>query len=464
MRKSFKKILPFLALIPWIMGTAGYRIAGMGVSDSLYAGLGLYLTSPMSDDYNLWIELARWTAPLVTATAVLSLLRHIWNNILWRMNSLARDSVAIYTDENRKICFGPKVKAAYPGEICKGYFRSHILLFSTDEKNLRFWEQNKDILQKKTVYIGLRELEPGLIREIEGVTLFNINQAIARTLWKEIGLWNRSGPQKGKSNTIHIAIWGNGPLSRQILATGLQLNLFSNDQSIDYVLITDDRSFEIRHPNLELMNQDRLSFCRCDSEEAWNRIRSADLIILADSFDCGLFQNILVNANGDIYYYSPKLWDMGEILASTVSIRPFGRDADILTDENIRSGKLIQKARVVHQQYTLQKGANPDSAIPWEKLSGFLKESNISQADYAEVFTKLTGRKKEMELAELEHIRWCRFYFLNYWKYAPQRDDEKKLHNSLLPFSELSDTEKGKNLAVVKKAGDAGIYDHTRQA
>ena len=69
---------------------------------------------------------------------------------------------------------------------------------------------------------------------------------------------------------------------------------------------------------------------------------------------------------------------------------------------------LIEKAQSLNTHYADQYGSEKD----WNKLSGFLKGSNISAADFGEVLSVLNERIGEEEQAELEHIRWCRYMFL----------------------------------------------------
>ncbi|MCH5347933.1 MAG: hypothetical protein J1E40_01290 [Oscillospiraceae bacterium] len=53
-------------------------------------------------------------------------------------------------------------------------------------------------------------------------------------------------------------------------------------------------------------------------------------------------------------------------------------------------------------------------------------------------------------IAELEHIRWCRYHYINNWKYGSVRNDSERIHNSLIPFAELSEEEKQKDVEAVK--------------
>jgi hypothetical protein len=120
--------------------------------------------------------------------------------------------------------------------------------------------------------------------------------------------------------------------------------------------------------------------------------------------------------------------------------------------EIIIKESLIENARRLHGNYAAKY---PDMK-PWEELSGFLKRSNISAADFADVIRRRKEEgKTDEELAELEHIRWCRFHWLNNWSYAEKRDNSRKKHNMLIPYSELSEEEKQKdrdNVVMLLKA------------
>lgn len=442
MLKQIKKILPLAMLIPLIIGTVGYSIEGDKITDCLYASFALYFISPISDSYNILIEIARWTAPLAMAATLLSLIQSIWIKIKWRFEGLSKKSVVVYTDSDRTIKFDNSTKAAYPGESVKSYFKNQIIMFSSDEKNLSFYEANLEKLKDKNVYIGINDIEHGILQNIPDITIFDINRSISRELWKKIALWNY------KNNTHSIAIYGNSSLARQILSTGLQMNLFSLDQEVHYYLISEDNTYRLRHENIDLMNSDIITFLDPTSEGIWEIVEKADVVIIADTLSCTLFQNIVVKAGGNIYYYSPHKGDIGERL-ELGSLVPFGRDDDIFTDENVRNKKLVSRAEKLNDAYAEK---NPEIGVKWDKLSGFLKESNISSADYIEVLSELIDRIPDEELAELEHIRWSRFHYLNYWKYAEKRDNEKRLHNDLKLFRELDAEEQAKDMTAVREA------------
>ena len=129
----------------------------------------------------------------------------------------------------------------------------------------------------------------------------------------------------------------------------------------------------------------------------------------------------------------------------------FGRNETVLTDENIRCGALIRKAKKLNEHYAKLYGSEKD----WNALSGFLKGSNISASDFGEVLFMLNERIGEEEQAELEHIRWCRYMFLNYYTLGTpanekNRDNYKRIHKDLIDFSELDPKERVKDVEAIR--------------
>jgi serine phosphatase RsbU (regulator of sigma subunit) len=53
-------------------------------------------------------------------------------------------------------------------------------------------------------------------------------------------------------------------------------------------------------------------------------------------------------------------------------------------------------------------------------------------------------------MSRIEHDRWCWERRLSGWKYADKRDNNKKLHNCLVPYDELSEEEKEKDRIMVR--------------
>lgn len=446
MEKVIKKILPIICLVPLVIGYIGYIVAGKNVSDSLYGSITLYSMSMTFDSHNGYIELARWTAPLVSATLILSIISKIWNSLVWKIKCFSKDSVAVYSDTDIDISFEKGTKAIYPGNELKTAARSHILLFSSDLKNFDFYAKNKDRLKDKAVFLGLRELESGLIKESGNITIFDVNNSIARVLWKKIRVWELNKKE------LDIVIYGDSILAQHILSCALQLNLFSTDQKITYHIISKSGNFFIKHSDFRTFNNDQLVHYTSLNESAWEVIKKADIVISADKVTAEMVQELALNAHyGKVYYYydSSSLSQYFDL----DNIECFGADSEIYTDDNIRKQKLIETAKKLNEEYAVNYSGKTD----WNELSGFLKNSNISSADFNEVITELSDRLNSEKLAELEHIRWCRFHYLNYWKQGVPdngkiKDSKKRIHKNLMPYAELSEDDKNKCRNIVYMA------------
>ena len=113
----------------------------------------------------------------------------------------------------------------------------------------------------------------------------------------------------------------------------------------------------------------------------------------------------------------------------------------------------MEAARRQHEFYYEKYGGTP-----WEKLDAFKRYSNVSSTDYRHVINRLLKEGVSLEtVAELEHIRWCRYHYLHNWKYGPVTDTARRIHNCLVPFSELSEAEKRKDIEAIKSTADQGV-------
>ena len=447
MMKIIKKIIwPVIAALPLVIGTVGYVKSGERLTNGLYAAFALYFTNPVSDVYNMCIETARWTAPLVTATAILAVIQNVWSSIRCRFSLLGkRDSVAVYSDVERNIDFEKGVGVIYPGETFKKYAREHIIMFSSDQKNLQFYEEHKDELSGKKVYIGLKDLECSILKPFSNASIFDVNSAIARILWKRISLWNRT------ESEVNIVIRGDSALAGDILSTGLQLNLFSCSQHINYHVITDNAYLRIRLSDLSLINDDEVHFYESSDPGIWGIISEGDIVIISDDIDIEALKTVVIKAvDAEIFYYSPKDGDAGSYI-SYGNIIPFGRNETVYTDDNIRRKALVKKAIALNEHYANLYGSEKN----WDLLSGFLKGSNISASDFGEVLSDLNDKISEEEQAELEHIRWCRYLLLNNYRYGvpengENRDDVKRIHKDLVKYSDLEPSERDKDKEAIR--------------
>lgn len=130
-------------------------------------------------------------------------------------------------------------------------------------------------------------------------------------------------------------------------------------------------------------------------------------------------------------------------------------------------------ARAFHEDYVRNESAkgltpldNP-SMVPWEELPEHLRDSNRGAVEHIRAKLDAVGcdvtitndwdvqpfefSSEELELmARMEHERWVEEKLREGWRYGPKRDDTKKIHPSLVPWSELSQEEKDKDRNPVR--------------
>lgn len=148
---------------------------------------------------------------------------------------------------------------------------------------------------------------------------------------------------------------------------------------------------------------------------------------------------------------------------------PFGLTTELPSDWPLDSWE--RAARVVHERYRLH--ARPDASAnrPWSALDRFLRESNIrlitttlssveslgrswlppTATDRCASSTELS-QAQLLRLAELEHDSWQRHLAENGWRWGATRDDARKAHPALRPWSELPPTDREQTVTNVAGA------------
>ncbi len=99
-------------------------------------------------------------------------------------------------------------------------------------------------------------------------------------------------------------------------------------------------------------------------------------------------------------------------------------------------------------------------------LVGLVVVSEEQQQKAVDTEVLETNLKKNIELlSEAEHDGWMEQKFRNGWVFGLSRDDDKKIHNALIPYIDLSETDKGKDRDavlnypyIVKMAGYKIVY------
>lgn len=294
----------------------------------------------------------------------------------------------------------------------------------------------------------------------EGLILFDPWESCARLYWSQ-------HPLVGEDEVVLI---GCGRCGSALLEQGLMVNLSRLDRGVNFHVFGDDGSFLRRHPYLDstlelgqaLPGRDGLQF----HTESWDA--DADLLARAGRIIlCGDGEGETLALYSQLLRAFPVSGAVHMHLSRSVpGAVVFGTDREIYTPELVLRSGLDRAARAMHEIYRQSTGG---TAPRWEELSDFLRRSNRAAADHlltkarllleddtisdltAEVcrraFRAYTETREEKAdfYRELEHLRWMRFHSLNGWRYAPERDNARRLHPDLRPFDELTQTEQAKD-------------------
>ena len=132
-------------------------------------------------------------------------------------------------------------------------------------------------------------------------------------------------------------------------------------------------------------------------------------------------------------------------------------------------------ARVVHQTYLASLGDQVDpgkpAQRPWEELSPFYRASNVRLITATLAAAESVGRTwgptstglgdsastavdpgQLQVMAEFEHESWRRFYLEHGWSYRATRNDAERVHNALVPWSDLAPSYRERAIGNVKAA------------
>lgn len=411
------------------------------ILDAVYSSLKLYsggteggipLTAP--------IEIARFLALFTTLSILVKALSKIMSLANWLKLKFMKP-IVIYGNSDYADCvfesMGRSRRIRGDDELIKGASQ-YLLMFADDTQNLKFYNKHYEYLKDKNVYIMLDNISRQNIENAK-LTLFSIAENGARQFW-------RSYPVEKSEK---IAFIGFGGVGENLLLYGLQMNIIDPAQHFEYHIFGDAEEFRREHTELDKMAPDEIFF-HGENEYEHSELSDFDRIIICSSTREGgviaQASKILAAASVPmIYVYAPN----GDIISNFFGkdrVVCFGSAKETASIDIILNEKTMQAARAQHEYYRQQYGG-----VPWEQLDSFRRYSNVSSSDYMFTIERLIEKGVTFEtLAELEHIRWCRYHYLNNWKYGKEKDDVKRLHPDLIPFSELSEDEIRKDIEAIK--------------
>lgn len=438
--------------------------------NAAFKGAAMYVMNYGDTPPNLYVEIARWLAPLATASGLVLIFMTLRERICRRWRYLRGGSVAVYGDgaDVKEVLFqlGKKGIRGPEGQLIPA--ERYILMFSDEERNYDFYIRNFDVLTENQVYLKSSSLRPQ-DTECNSLHFFQYEEAEARAYWKEYSLLGDA--KKGRYH-LNIVLIGGGKMGEALLLEGVQKNIFSPGQHIEYHVFYADEKFITCYPGLQKI-EDPIIFHEEEWYQAKECICNADRILVSDQGnDVEFLHDLLLWAPQkriDIFSDEGKLL---KLLFKEPALYVHDAEQEGKKVENILNEKLFEQAKQLNLNYAVLYGyakqGEKSREEEWRKLDAFTKYSNVSSVDYhyirkqmLKVFTGSDSTEDAVYepylevFAELEHIRWCRYHILNNWSYGiPEngkaKDSNLRIHHSLIPYQQLPEEEKAKDRDTVR--------------
>ena len=441
--KKLKKILKIiLIMIPGLLGFYGFmQIEDLSISWGIYHSLKLYSFSTPDIDLNIYIEIARWLAPLATAGILVIVFQSLQTGLRKILVAKRKDSCSVYGDgQDARNLLKDLGNTGIAGSDKILNTKYHVLLFDNEQEGLAFYNEHKKELGKGKVYLELDRIPARSIQK-NGIVAFSMAENCAATYWID---------HPTVSKTEKIAIIGNGVMPDALLTKALLLNIVDVNQKLEYHIWNDNNDYSDLHTQLTNIMMDSISFHQNESGRYVDLLNTMDRIILCSTDEeniCRAGEFLEYTSKPDIYIRVRNAANIS-VIFNNDRIIPYGQSQRLATKNIIINEALLDRAKKIHQNYVTLYGGDT-----WENLEEFKKRSNISSAEYHIVLRRLFDQGVEVEkLAELEHIRWCRFHILNNWQYGPEVDKIKRTHNLLIDYINLDENQKQKDREVVEIA------------
>ncbi len=297
----------------------------------------------------------------------------------------------------------------------------------------------------------------------ENVVYYDPCTGCAKLYWKKYPL---------ASLAERIVLIGGGRIGSALLEEALTGNILDPSQSVSYVLLGDWSAFFREHPYLDSIvslgkeetGRDAVLPYGGPWDQDWNLFMNADRVVFCDDAEdvnadrLNRFSRFCpYSSDGRLYAYLSR--DTGRALS-------FGSADELFTPEFVMQQEISLWARMIHEAYCRTERKKGTETADWNRLSAFLRRSNMASADHLAAKARiLLGKeasgaddwKKAVRLYEgldeaekdrcrhIEHIRWMRFHVMYNWRFGPVRDNRRRIHPLLTDYADLSPEEKAKD-------------------
>ncbi len=292
------------------------------------------------------------------------------------------------------------------------------------------------------------------------VHFFNSYDCCAREYWRNKPLIRAES---------RIVLIGFGHYGQALLERAIMTNVLDPNHRVSYHIFGDVGDFLQLHPGLQLIfsigaeseEKDGLIFHQTAWSEEHGLLALADRIIICGDDEQG---------GWDVFWKLRRYYRIrGRIdLRSNrpvAGVSYFGTNESLYTPEHVLRTTMNQMAIAMNNQYMKKY---PDTAIPWERLEDYLRQSKIAASEHLfmkvrvlleeENLTTLTPELLAMayiiygkasqnprlldQYRRMEHVRWVRFYAFYNWSYGPVYDRSLRQDPRMCKYSELTAEQK----------------------
>ncbi len=460
MNKHVKRLL---LVVPMLVGTIGFLASGgCSVADALFRCLTMYALNYGDTPPNALVEIARWTAPLATASGILMAAAALRERLHGFLLYLRSDSVAVFgpeDDRDRMLqALGRRgVRCSDRPPKARRY-----VLLGSEEDNLAYYARNRERFGRSRVYLRCESL-PVLTPVDGGLILFSVEETAARLYWRRFPLYETAAAAQ---YDLDIVLLGFGRLGEELLLRGLQANIFSPSQRIRYHVFGDCAETLAVHAGLSELGDEAIPHAEPWYEAVPLLSRARRIIVLEQKNQAALLRDLhLLLPQADVsVFLAPNA--LARLLSGEYGMDCFNWHAEAEKPENVLEDRRYLLAKTINLRYCNLYSGTPETPenmeAEWERLDAFTRGSNISAADYHEIRAQMLrtlGLEPDYDklppdaveyLSELEHIRWCRYHYLNNWRFGvpengKRKDPKKRVHADLVPYGSLTEPEKQKD-------------------
>ena len=305
-----------------------------------------------------------------------------------------------------------------------------------EEENFAFYQAHRQKLSKRPVYLQCRSLSTQAVKS-PLLHLFCPEENAARLFWRQKGMFELS---RQHGHRLRIVLLGLGKLGEEVLLRGLQSNIFSPGQAIEYHIFGTADRFAAVHRGIAQI-EDPVIFHR----DAWYTqlalLETADLLlVLEQAQQAALLEDLLLATTRQDIDVFAGAGLASSPLAEQKRVRLFFWEQAACDLKIVLMTPLLARAKAINLRYShlyagvAETAENREAEGSWMPSPGV----NISAADYHLVrldmlkamglpasAEKLPGETLEL-LAQLEHMRWCRYHYLNNWAFGQPENGKRK--------------------------------------